>query len=87
MVRGLRSSSSSAATALPSAPVTVVLSGAAKAAAPSVDPKSTVAAQIGGVTPRYAMRADPAGIGRPGVGTLPGEEQEEDQWRKMIAAE
>ena len=65
--------------------MTSVLPGAAKAAASSVDPESTVAAQIRGVTPRYALRADPAGIGRPGVGKFPGEEQEEDQWGEMIA--
>ena len=66
--------------------MTSIFSRAAKAAAHGVDPESAIAAQIGGMTPRYATRADPAGIGRPGVGTLPGEEQEEDQWGEMVAA-
>ena len=66
--------------------MTVVFPGTAKVAAPRVDPKATVAAQVRGMTPRYILSADPAGIGRPGIGTLSGEEQEEDQWGKVVFA-
>ena len=66
--------------------MTAVFPGTAKVTAHRVDPESAVAAQVRRMTPRYISCADPAGIGRSGVGTLSGEEQEEDQWGKVVFA-